>query len=70
MQDYVKYIEAEFTLIFTEPKKSQSIMTSKQTNKYAVLLRCILYRVTQKKRELLKNPTKIEEIQKKNIDRN
>jgi hypothetical protein len=31
----------------------------------------ILYRVTQKKRELLKNPTKIEENQKKKcIDRN
>jgi hypothetical protein len=31
----------------------------------------ILYRVTQKNRELLKNPTKIEEIQeKKFIDRN
>jgi hypothetical protein len=30
-----------------------------------------MYRVTQKKRELLKNPTKIEEIQeKKFIDRN
>jgi hypothetical protein len=29
------------------------------------------YRVTQKKRELLKNPTKIEEIQQKHfIDRN
>jgi len=26
-----------------------------------------LYRVTQKKRELLKNPTKIEEIQEKKI---
>ena len=25
------------------------------------------YRVTQKKRELLKNPTKIEEIQEKNL---
>ena len=31
----------------------------------------MIYRVTQKKRELLKNPTKIEEIQeKKFIDRN
>ena len=29
-----------------------------------------LYRVTQKKRELLKNPTKIEEIKNKIIDRN
>jgi hypothetical protein len=30
-----------------------------------------LYRVTQKKREILKNPTKIEDIQeKKFIDRN
>ena len=28
------------------------------------------YRVTQKKRELLKNPTKIEEIQEKKFDRN
>ena len=26
-----------------------------------------IYRVTQKKRELLKNPTKIEEIQEKNL---
>ena len=26
-----------------------------------------MYRVTQKKRELLKNPTKIEEIQEKNL---
>ena len=28
---------------------------------------CSTYRVTQKKRELLKNPTKIEEIQEKDL---
>ena len=30
----------------------------------------VKYSVTQKKRELLKNPTKIEEIQERKIDRN
>jgi hypothetical protein len=43
----------------------------KEGNVKGELLLCLKYRVTQKNRELLKNPPKIEEMQQKNfIDKN
>jgi hypothetical protein len=53
------------------PLTLRQFRTDQEDSEKGLIFMCLKYRVTQKKRELLKNTTKIEEIQeKKIIDRN